>query len=323
MNFSSKLCIALSFAGLVGCGGGGSDSPDPVTNATSNDSASTSSKLTITGAVTDDPIDSAMVSFRVGDREFEATRGSDVSGGFSVEIEYDSLDDLVLGQALRNASGIHFMGDVMTVRDLLRQARNGTVTGARITNVTTAKYVLASNATDDGIIDSYAEFLQASDGVDPQELLNVGASIKAVVEQINGAILPLDLLTTLELAEGIANGSSSFIQDLAVTSPGTLEAAIEKLLNDGFATLDFAEDAVPGVYMGTTALKAFALFADGSGLVNNFDDNDIARVRGLGRQRGRRSGAGLCARRCHARCSSAAYGNGSFAEHQSETTGSR
>ncbi|MFK8015977.1 MAG: hypothetical protein AB8G17_11125 [Gammaproteobacteria bacterium] len=278
MNCSSKLCIALSFAGLVGCGGGGSDATSAVTSTSSATPPPVTSKLTITGAVTDDPIDSAIVSFRVGDREFEASRSSDVSGGFSVDIEYDSLDDIVYGRALRNASGIHFLGDVMTVGDLLDRSTDGTVTGTRITNVTTAKFVLTRHSTDDGSIDSYDEFMQASRGVDPEALLNVGAAIKAVVEAIDGTTLPNDIDTTLDLAEGIVDGSSTFIDDLNVTSPGTLGTAIEKLLSDGFATEDFDEELVPGVYMSTTSLRTYALFEDGSGLLNSFDDSGIQRL---------------------------------------------
>lgn len=280
MNISKSLLLATAIAGLTGCGSGSdtasSVAPDPV--ATQADPTPTSSKLTIRGAVTDDPIDSASVMFNVGERQFEATRISDVNGTFEVEIEYDSLDDIVYGEALRGATNIHFLGDVTTVGDLLAQAHDGAVNGGRITNITTAKFALARNSTDDGIIDSYAEFRQASLGVDPEQLLNVGAAIKAVVEAIDGTTLPSDVSDTLALADGLADGSSTFIADLNEVSPGTMVASIDKLLSDGFATMDFYSDDVPGVYLSTTSLKTFALFVDGSGLVNTFDDSPISRV---------------------------------------------
>lgn len=280
MKISKNLLLAAAIAGLVGCGGGSDSATDDSTEpaVTQVDPAPTSSKLTILGAVTDDPIDSASVVFHVGDREFAATRDSDVSGAFEVEIEYDSLTDIVYGQALRSATNIHFLGNVTTVGELLELADNGVVDGGRITNITTAKFALVSNSTDDGSIDSYEEFMTASDGVDPEQLLNVGAAIKAVVEAIDGTTLPSDLADTLALAEGLANGSSTFIEDLNEVSPGTMIASIDKLLNDGFATIDFALENVPGVYLSTTSLKTFALFADGSGLVNTFDDSPVSRV---------------------------------------------
>ena len=277
MQVFEKLSVTLCLAVLVGCGGGSPSTQDVAPVAATAPPAT--QKLTINGAVTDDPIDSARVSFRVGERHFEATIDSDVSGIFSVEIEYDSLDDIVYGEALRQASGIHFVGDVMTVRDLLARSRDGQVDDARITNVTTAKFVLASHSTDDGVIDSYDEFESAVDGVDAEQLLNVGAAIKAVVEAIDGTTLPSATATTLELAEAIVDGSSSFISDLNVTSPGTMDAAITKLLSDGYATVDFTAAAVPGVYMSTSSPVAYALFADGSGLINYFDDRDIERIR--------------------------------------------
>lgn len=280
MKISRNLLLATAIASLVGCGGGSdsatSASSDPATSAI--DPAPVSKTLMIQGAVTDDPIDAASVIFHVGDRQFEAARISDVNGGFEVEIEYDSLDDIVYGEALRGATNIHFLGDVTTVGELLARASDGMVNGGRITNITTAKFALASNATNDGQINSYDEFESASAGVDPEQLLNVGAAIKAVVESIDGTTLPSDLDDTLELAEGLADGSSTFIDDLNAVSPGTLVASIDKLLSDGFATIDFDTEDVPGVYMSTTSLKTYALFADGSGLANSFDDSPISRV---------------------------------------------
>ncbi len=280
MKFSKNLLLATAIASLVGCGGGSDSTPsasaDPAAAAPAP--VADANTLMIQGAVTDDPIDSATVMFHVGERQFEAARISDVNGGFEVEIEYDSLDDLVYGEALRGATNIHFLGDVTTVGDLLAQARDGMVNGGRITNITTAKFALASNATDDGQIDSYDEFLNASDGVDPERLLNVGAAIKAVVEAIDGTTLPSDVSDTLELAKGLADGSSTFIDDLNAASPGTLATSIDRLLTDGFATMDFYAEDVPGVYVSTTSLKTYALFVDGSGLANSFDDSPISRV---------------------------------------------
>ncbi len=276
MKFSRNLPLAICIASLIGCSSG-SSSTDPVPAASSSPPP-VSTKLTITGAVTDDPIDNASVSFRVGDREYAAPLGSDISGGFSVDIEYDSLDDLVFGEATRSATGIRFVGNVMTVRDLLERARDGRVDGTRITNVTTAKFVLASHATNDGVIDSYQEFVEAVEGIDPEQLLNVGAAIKAVVEAIDGTALPNGVANTYELAAAIAAGTSTFIDDLNVTSPGTMQTSIAKLLSDGFATEDFVVADVPGVYMSTTSQISYALFEDGSGLVDTFSDSDVESV---------------------------------------------
>lgn len=279
MDVRTLLTIGVGSLFLTACGGSSSpDAPEQPVTATAADPAA-ASKLTIRGAVTDDPIDSATVRYRVGEREFEAARISDNDGAYEIEIEYDSLDDVVIGEAVRGATNIHFVGDVTTVRELLAGAQDGVVDAGRITNLTTAKYVLASNATDDGQFDSLDEFATATDGVDPYELLTVSAAIKTVVESIDGTVLPVDVADTLELAERIADGSSSFVQDLATTSPGTLPFAINKMLNDGFATLDFEASDVPAVYMSNTASLAYVFFADGSGLSTTFADAPADRVR--------------------------------------------
>lgn len=277
MRIFKNLPVIFLAAGLTACGGG-ADTADELSQGAQPQPVAVN-KLTIQGAVTDDPIDAAQVSFRIGERHYQASRDSDVDGGFSVDIEYDSLDDLVYGEALRDASGIHLVGSVMTVRELLARASGGVVSGTKITNLTTAKFVLAAQATDDGSIDNYAEFDTASRGVDPTALVTVGAAIKVVVEAIDGTVMPPDATTTLELAERIANGSSSFVGDLNALSPQTMSASIQKMLTDGHATEDFDLARVAGVYMSTTSLAAYALFADGSGLVNYFDDRDIERIR--------------------------------------------
>ncbi|MEO1574884.1 MAG: hypothetical protein AAFU65_07980 [Pseudomonadota bacterium] len=277
MELRSVALTALFGTALAGCGGGSSgDANIPESAATPAPPAA--AKLMLRGAVTDDPIDSASVVYHVGDRVFSAGRISDVNGDFEVEIEYDSLDDVVYGEATRGANGIHFIGDVMTVRDLLARAHDGVVDSGRITNVTTAKFVLARNATDDGRFDSFDDFASATHGVDAGELLDVSAAIKAVVESIDGVILPSDIEDTLQLAERLASGTTTFVEDLNEVAPGAMDAARRKLLSDGFATEDFSADAVPAVYTSTSGALAFAFFDDGSGLATDFSDAPVARI---------------------------------------------
>lgn len=278
MTLRSVSLTGLLSLALVGCSGGSGDVGAPDVPPSASVPPPASSKLMLRGAVTDDPIDSATVVYRVGERTFSADRISDVNGDFEVEIEYDSLDDIVFGEATRQATNIHFLGDVMTVRDLLARAHDGVVDSGRITNVTTAKYVLAQGATQDGRFDSFDEFSAATLGVDANELLNVAAAIKAVVEAIDGVVLPSDIEDTLALAHRLAEGSTTFVEDLNEVAPGAIDAAISKLLSDGFATEDFSADSVPAVYMSTSDPRAFVFFADGSGLSTEFSDEPVARI---------------------------------------------
>ncbi|MEM6640502.1 MAG: hypothetical protein AAF610_11465, partial [Pseudomonadota bacterium] len=261
---------------LSGCGGSGGEDDtsrpdDPVAGPPTN-------SLTLQGNVTDDPIDAANVQFRVGSQTFDATAVTGVNGEYEVTINYDDTDELVYGEALRSAGNIRFVGDVTTVGDLLARADNGVVDAGDITNVTTATFVLAERATSDQSIDSYAEFVAAAQGISADELLQVSAAIKVVVEAIDGAALPTGVADTLTLAELLAAGGSTFVNDLNTTAPGALQTAIERLLTDGFATEDFDPALVEGVYMSTSGAQAFALFDDGTGRFTTFSDGPVPRI---------------------------------------------
>ncbi len=269
MRVMAKLMGILVLTTLVasGCGGSGSDAitgTNPVPDAT---------KLTIEGLITDDPIVNARVMFNVGGQEFTGAVPTGSQGEFSVEIESQSADALVVGNAFDEAHGVYLSAVLGTFSGYRDQARNSVVNSVKITNITTAQQVLAERLALDGQIGSYDEFTQLLPQIDATELLELSALIKTVVEGINGSVLPSGFGNTLDLARAIADGSSTFAADLALQSPGTLEFALNKLLTDGHATVDFTATNAAGVYASVSDHYVYAIFDNGSALVEYFDDN--------------------------------------------------
>ena len=109
-------------------------------------------------------------------------------------------------------------------------------------------------------------------------MFELSASIKTVVQNINGTTLPTGFGDTLDLARAIADGTSSFDADLELLSPGTLDFAREKLLTDGHATLNFRADEAPGVYVAVNNDYVYAVFDNGTALVEYFDDNAMSTI---------------------------------------------
>jgi hypothetical protein len=251
-------CLAALLA-LYGCGGGGSgDTPPPVTVPTV--------QLTLSGTVTDAAVPNATVTVHVGSDSFTSSAMTDADGAFSVDIESNDNDALVTLEATDETGTVHFM-TVPTSFGELRAAADtdGGVAGLSVTNVTTAHYVLALRSTSDGEFDDLDEVENVAASVDSGELLELAAAIKTVVENRDGVTLPDGVSDTLELADGIADGSSTFLDDVEASSPGTLDDAEDDVLNDGNATVPFDAESAAGVYVDASADVMLALLDGGLG----------------------------------------------------------
>ena len=267
-NVRLLLTGALS-ALLIGCGGGASDAPSATLTPP------VSSKLTLSGIVTDNPIVNASVMVRVADTAFDDAPPTGSNGEFRLDISSENPAALVMAEALDAVNGVKLSAVLDTYAGFTTQARNGVVDGIKITNVTTALQVLAEAIAADGNIDTYSEYEQLVEQVDAGTLFELAAAIKVVVESIDGSVLPSGMADTVELARAIAGGSSSFLNDIAISAPGALAEARSKLLTDGNATLPFGPTDAPGVYRSLDNNFIYAVFANGTALVDNLDDNEV------------------------------------------------
>lgn len=274
MNRSAKplgTVIVVATMMVSGCGGGGSEVAEnlpPIEQPSSN-------TLTLSGLVTDDPVVNANVSFMVGAQEFVGATPTGSAGEFELQIKSDNPNDLVVGRAHDVANSVYLTAVLDTFEGCVNRAVDRVVDDVKVTNISTAQQVLAERLALDGAVDSYDEYMELSQQIDATELLELSASIKAVVENINGTVLPTGYAHTLDLARAIADGSSTFDADVELVSPGTLAFAQDKLLTDGNATESFAGSNAPGVYAAVSNEFVYAVFADGSALVEQFDDSAV------------------------------------------------
>lgn len=269
MNHIRSLLLASSAALLSACGGGASDAPratpDPVP----------SSKITLSGVVTDNPIVNASVMVRVADTAFSDAPPTGSNGEFQLDITSEKPDALVAAEALDAVNGVKLTAILDTYANFTAQARNGVVDGVKITNVTTAAQVLAEQLAADGSVDTLAEYRSLIEQIDSQTLFELSAAIKVVVENIDGNVLPSGVADTAELARLIAAGDSTFFSDLAEASPEALAEARAKLLSDGNATLPFDVVSAPGVYSALEESFTYAVFENGTALVDYGDDSSV------------------------------------------------
>ncbi|MEM9383852.1 MAG: carboxypeptidase-like regulatory domain-containing protein [Pseudomonadota bacterium] len=253
---------------------GGDDAGDDTGGGDTGDD-SVAQTVTVSGVVTDAPIANAIVTLTVDGQQFEAPTPTDANGAYTVEISSTDPDALVLCEAVDPNGAARFTA-LLDDFEGFQEAANeeGVVEAVDITNVTTAQFVLATQLTDDGQIDDLDELETAAEMVDADELLELSAAIKVVVEAIEGVTLPEGIDDTQALAEAIAEGTTTFVEDLEVTNPGTLDEAVDLVLTDGNATVAWTEETVPGVYMPSDDDSVFVFFAGGQGLRQDFGFDD-------------------------------------------------
>lgn len=274
--FPASLVSAIALA-LSACGGSSSSDPAaPVQPAVSAPPPPAAEKVTLRGVVTDAPITNATVTVTVDGQTFTALAPTDANGAYEVEVESENDDALITVDAVQSDTGVRFTAIVDTFGALDAAAdSDDAVADINVTNVTTAQAVLATRLTDDGSIDSAEELTDAVSRVDTEGLLELSAAIKVVVENIDGVALPTDAQDTLDLAESIADGESTFLADVAVSAPEALATAVDLVLTDGNATVPFEADAVPGVYVPEDGQTLIAMLPQQFGFMVSYEDDGI------------------------------------------------
>ncbi|MDH3642898.1 MAG: hypothetical protein OES38_12430 [Gammaproteobacteria bacterium] len=213
----------------------------------------------------------------VNGQTFTADQPTGLDGSYQIEISSSDPDALVRLEAV-DPSGQTRLSAIVDSYEAIEEAVEDPTEDEdfNITNITTAQEVLATRLTDDGSIDSKEELVDAVSRVETDDLLEVSAAIKLVVENIDGVTLPGDVADTLELAEAIVNGDSTFIEDVEQSAPGALDDAIDLVLSDGNATIRWVANSVPGVYVSEDSASIFAFFAGGFGFTQSNGEGSAA-----------------------------------------------
>lgn len=192
--------LAVAFALLTGCGGGGGGgngggtTPPP----SGGNPQTPTSRLTLTGTVTDGPIANAVVTATVGSQTF--TTNADANGNYSLEI---SIAQSATGgfvtlsaKGVGSQSYVEFTSLLGTFSSLLTQAgSDATLTNTenfatQITNVSTALAVLLREANGGLSIASETLIQTLSARVDGQDVLDLATAIKLLVDAAGDYPMP-------------------------------------------------------------------------------------------------------------------------------------
>lgn len=249
---------------LSACGGGSSSSSNPTPTPTPTPDPEPT--VTISGLVTDMPIEGATVQITIDGETFTAPNPTGADGSYQVQVSSDNPDALVLCEAFVPGGPTRFTALLDNFAGLQEQAGDDdTVESSNITNVTTAQFLLTEALAADGSIDDLAELEALTAQVDADDLLELSAAIKVVVDSVSGTELPAEYNNVQELAAAIVDGTSTFITDIEAANPGILDETVAAILADDELTSAFDADGMPGVMVSSAGTDAYVFFADGTG----------------------------------------------------------
>lgn len=211
------LC-ALAFATqLAACGGGSSggtttppqSSNPPTSNPpTNNPPVATTVKLTLKGAVTDDPIPNALVTATIGGQTFTTT--ADASGNYTLQVEVEQANAgnfvTLSAKGAGARSYVEFTSLVGSLSSLVTQAgTDGTLSNnenfsTQITNVSTAQAVLLKEANGGKPITSNTSLQDLGSSIDGQAVLDLATAIKLSVDDPTNYPLPQGQTSILAIA---------------------------------------------------------------------------------------------------------------------------
>ena len=160
------------------------------------------------------PIPNATVVITVNGQQFTAPNPTGADGSFSVDIESDDPEAMVICEAFDPNGPARFSALLNNFAGMQASAGGDDVAeDVNITNITTAQFLLAQELAADGSIDDLEELQTISEQIDPAALLELSAAIKVVIDSVAGVTLPDEFADVQELADVLG----TLIADLQAT----------------------------------------------------------------------------------------------------------
>ncbi len=223
--------------------------------------------VTLTGVVTDSPVANAVVSVEAGTHEANAV--ADAAGAYSVElrIRTSELDAdvllLITGRGVGGQDEVELRSVVGRLGDILSEAGSDELLSAdensrlNVTHVSTARYLLAVDSNFGAIPTNASELVLAEAATDIDELLDLAALIKLIVDDglitVPADETVLDLLTSSTAGTtNLSHVQSLLAQNGLLGTDGEPVASLRDAL-DQMIELTLVDSAVAG------AIEASAL----------------------------------------------------------------
>ncbi len=273
----AAVCTILLAAQLAACGGDDSPSsstPPPVsnnppvtppTNPPTNPPVDPQPEpntvaVTLTGTVTDAPIANAVVTATVGGETFTAT--ADANGNYSLPIEVAAASAgefvTLTARGVGDQAFVEFTSLAGSLQSLLDQAGDDETLSSsenfatQITNVSTAEAVFLVQANGGQPITTNSALQTLSAQINAQDVLDLAAAIKLVVDDPTNYSMPSGQTSILALASD-PTARQLFINDVYQQDPSAFAAAQLAIAQDP----DLAQPVNPAALQSfTTALMS-------------------------------------------------------------------
>ncbi len=215
--------------------------------------------MSISGQVVDEPIPGARVKVEIGGEVFEAV--ADSEGNYVLEIQTLSLDSYVkvtaTGAEGSESDGIELVSLLGEIGTMLEAAGADRAIGgegdnsANVTNVTTARYVLAIEANEGQEITSDDEMETAEKSIDGDKLLEIAAVIKVVLDNPDHD-LPEGFDSVLDFVSD-TEAYNEFVAEVTSENPedNALTQAMDQIVNDPALVQGFTQEGIASVYYST------------------------------------------------------------------------
>ncbi|ATZ72690.1 hypothetical protein CWC33_02830 [Idiomarina sp. X4] len=238
--------------------------------------------VSVSGKIVDSPIANATVTVTIGGETYTAT--ADAEGAYTLDVTFvDGTELLTInaqGSAENNQEYVELVSALSSLASLAAAAGEDGVldrseaAGTNVTNVTTASHTLMVEANGGEAPTDEEALSVAQEAVDPNELLEVSAVIKLIIDNENFS-LPQGVESVLDLVQN-TESYNAYVAEVEATDPDALDAVVEEIINDPELVEQEESPTPPSFYLPTSATRpgfvsrsyeALVFEADGSGMI--------------------------------------------------------
>lgn len=232
-------------------------------------------EMAVSGRVVDAPIADATVTVTIGEETFTTT--ADADGYYTLDISFVDGSQLLTistqGAEANDQEYVTLVSALDSLDSLYQAAGDDSVlerseaSGTNVTNVTTATYTLANEANGGTPPATSEELETAQAAIDPDELLEIAAVIKLIVDNPNyempeGQTSIQDFVADTEAYNG-------FVEEVETNDPEALSNVVDEILAD--EDLVATTTDLPEFYIQTFPTKPGYISQGNSVLVFNED----------------------------------------------------
>ncbi|MAL83829.1 MAG: hypothetical protein CMF11_05725 [Idiomarina sp.] len=217
--------------------------------------------VSISGKVVDSPIANATVTVSIGGETYTAT--ADAEGAYTLDVTFvDGSELLTLmaqGSAENEQEYVELVSALPSLASLAQAAGDDGVldrseaAGTNVTNVTTAGHTLMVEANGGEAPTDEEALSTAQEAVDPNELLEVSAVIKLIIDNENFS-LPEGTESVLDLVQN-TESYNAYVAEVEATDPAALDAVVEEIISDPELVEQEENPTPPQFYLPTSATR--------------------------------------------------------------------